>query len=74
MGQGQIILRLDRVMADLKMSLNRRPHLAKFVILVRLMGVEPTRREAQEPKSCMSANSITTAYPGTPGIDHLTSA
>lgn len=28
---------------------------------MRSMGLEPTRLAAQEPKSCMSANSITTA-------------
>ena len=26
------------------------------------MGLEPTRRKAQEPKSCTSANSVITAY------------
>ena len=29
---------------------------------MRLVGLEPTRLAAQEPKSCMSANSIITAY------------
>ena len=30
--------------------------------LVRLKGLEPTRLSTQEPKSCMSTNSITGAY------------
>ena len=29
---------------------------------MRSMGLEPTRLAAQEPKSCMSANFIMTAY------------
>ncbi len=29
--------------------------------MVRMTGLEPTRLAAQEPKSCMSANSITSA-------------
>ena len=29
---------------------------------MRLVGLEPTRRKAQEPKSCTSANSVITAY------------
>ena len=31
-------------------------------VLVRVMGVEPTRLAAQEPKSCTSANSVIPAY------------
>ena len=30
--------------------------------MVRKVGLEPTRLAAQEPKSCMSANFIMTAY------------
>ena len=30
--------------------------------MVRMKGLEPTRLAAQEPKSCMSTNSITSAY------------
>ena len=32
-----------------------------FVQLMRNVGLEPTRLAAQEPKSCMSANSISSA-------------
>ena len=30
--------------------------------MVRVTGVEPARREAQDPKSCVSANSTIPAY------------
>ena len=30
--------------------------------MVRVVGVEPTRLAAQEPKSCVSANSTNSAY------------
>ncbi len=33
-----------------------------FSGLVRVTGVEPARREAQDPKSCVSANSTIPAY------------
>lgn len=32
------------------------------LFLVRVVGVEPTRLAAQEPKSCTSANSAIPAY------------
>ena len=35
---------------------------ALTVILVRVTGVEPARIAAQEPKSCVSANSTIPAY------------
>ena len=37
------------------------PILVHTIQYMRLVGLEPTRLAAQEPKSCMSANSITTA-------------
>ena len=33
-----------------------------FLCLVRVVGLEPTRLAAQEPKSCTSANSAIPAY------------
>lgn len=33
-----------------------------FYQLMRNVGLEPTRLAAQEPKSCMSANSISSAH------------
>ena len=37
-------------------------HLYRLDFMVRLKGLEPTRLSTQEPKSCMSTNSITGAY------------
>ena len=34
----------------------------KGLVVVRVWGLEPQRISAQEPKSCMSANSIIPAY------------
>ena len=31
-------------------------------ILVRMKGLEPSRREAHAPKACVSTNSTTSAY------------
>ena len=36
--------------------------LQKAVQIMRNAGLEPARPAAQEPKSCMSANSISSAY------------
>ena len=38
------------------------PPVGGSAFLVRLKGLEPTRLTTQEPKSCMSTNSITGAY------------
>ena len=38
-----------------------RPTDVRVALLVRKAGLEPARREAQEPKSCVSANSTTPA-------------
>lgn len=47
------------------LKIRSRPRLepgSDYHYLVRLVGLEPTRLSAQEPKSCMSANSIITAF------------
>lgn len=46
------------------LKIRSRPRLepgSDYHYLVRMRGLEPLRLAAQEPKSCMSANSITSA-------------
>ena len=35
---------------------------ATYLCTLRIVGLEPTRLAAQEPKSCTSANSVISAY------------
>ena len=41
---------------------NRQAPCGACRFLVRVVGLEPTRLAAQEPKSCTSANSVISAY------------
>ena len=44
------------------MDVCKRKNHSKIHILVRMKGLEPSRREAHAPKACVSTNSTTSAY------------
>ena len=44
------------------MDVCKRKNHSTIHILVRMKGLEPSRREAHAPKACVSTNSTTSAY------------
>ena len=50
-----MILKITQLQGDFLYS-------EKFQFLVRMKGLEPSRREAHAPKACVSTNSTTSAW------------
>ena len=58
-----IACHVDSEFTTLKITLSMGDFLysEKFQFLVRMKGLEPSRREAHAPKACVSTNSTTSA-------------